>query len=85
MRPYFKKNSELLEGKKLWFSENTEPRLYLEVKKLHPDGKAPLARYGHTTEFMNPYLYVFGGRNDSVYKEIKNSALNDLHMFDVEN
>lgn len=85
IRPYYKMNAELLDGKKLEFQENTQPRLYIEIFKLEPSGKPPCPRYLHTAQFINKYIYIFGGRNDKVYKSLKNSALNDLHLYDVEN
>ena len=33
---------------------------------------------------MGAYIYITGGRNDEAFKDIRNSALNDIHLFDIE-
>ena len=29
-------------------------------------------------------MAIFGGRNDKMFKEYRNVALNDLHLYDIE-
>ena len=67
MKPYYLKNSEVLDPKKFDFLEHYETKLYVEVTKLEPAGIPPLPRFLHSSENIGKYLYVFGGWNDSIY------------------
>jgi hypothetical protein len=40
----------------------------MKAQLLHPSGKGPVARFGHSAcNFMNKYMCVYGGRNDLLY------------------
>lgn len=39
----------------------------------------------HNAAHYGEYLYIYGGKNDTLYKQISNTALNDVHLFDIEN
>jgi hypothetical protein len=60
------------------------PKVYLEMTKLKPEGKPPCPRYQHSAVFFKKYLMIYGGRNDLLFKSLQNSALNDLHLYDIE-
>lgn len=79
----YKETSEIFDSKRNDFYEGAEPRIYLETRKLETSGTPPLARYMHTTENIGKYLCIFGGKNDSIFAQTKNTALNDLHLFDI--
>jgi N-acetylneuraminic acid mutarotase len=32
---------------------------------------------------LKNYMIIHGGRNDEIYKAVTNSALNDLHIYDI--
>jgi hypothetical protein len=53
--------------------------------KLEPAGRPPEPRCFHAAAFFGKkYLAIHGGRNDKMYKEYKNVALNDINLYDVE-
>ena len=58
--------------------------LKLTAKKFtNATGKPPCPRYAHGAAVFGNYFVVFGGRNNKLYSsEMKNLALNDLHLFD---
>jgi hypothetical protein len=60
--------------------------LYIKSKKMNCDGRAPLPRYGHSAcLFMDSkYMAIFGGKNNSIYPEIRSQILNDLHILDLK-
>lgn len=60
-----------------------EATICYSIKKLAPHGRPPAPRYGHAATFIQKYLIIHGGRNDDMYNSIKNVALNDLHMYDI--
>lgn len=68
---------------------NTLHGLYMREGKLvwtliqNYSGTAPIARYGHSASSIKNKLFVFGGRNDELFKESGDSSLNDLHCFNV--
>lgn len=60
------------------------PSLSLELIKLQPQGKPPMARCLHSaTQFAKQYIAFFGGKNDKCFSEYKNIALNDLFVYDI--
>ncbi|CDW89123.1 kelch motif family protein [Stylonychia lemnae] len=77
---YHKKYSKDFDYK----SDKKMPELTLEVIKLSPQGKPPIGRCLHAqTFFAKRYLAIFGGRNDTLFKEYSNIALNDLYLYDI--
>jgi hypothetical protein len=49
-------------------------------------GRPPCARYAHqaTSISKGRYLVISGGRNNSMYKNLGNIAMNDLHLFNTQ-
>lgn len=47
-------------------------------------GNAPSPRYSHSAVSINERLFIYGGRNDHIFKETGDSCLRDLHIFNVE-
>ena len=79
-----RENSEIYDIKKGEYNEGVEPKVYFEVKKITAEGTPPPPRCLHVAEHVGKYLYIFGGRNPSLFKQIQNTALNDIHLFDIE-
>lgn len=50
---------------------------------MEPAGKPPVPRYGHAACFIKSYLVIHGGRNDEIFSSMRNVALNDLHLYDI--
>jgi N-acetylneuraminic acid mutarotase len=46
--------------------------------------RTPSPRYDHCAAFVQGNLIVCGGRNDSLYRSIGDSCLNDVHIFKLE-
>ena len=84
VRPYFKKNKEIMDPKRFEFPEGEEPRFYYELARLEPEGRAPVARYGHSMVHLRRNLFVFGGRNDAIYATTSTICLNDLNVYNIE-
>lgn len=85
VKPCFKENSDLYDIKNNDFYPHVEPRIYFEIKKITAQGAPPPKRCMHSTENIGGFLYVIGGKNDTLYRQIHNTALNDIHWFDIEN
>ncbi len=49
-----------------------------KFKKLKDDGEVPYIRNGHTINFYEGKLYVFGGIHDITWE------LDDLHIYDLK-
>lgn len=79
----YKENSELFDSRTNEFFHDVDPRLYFDIKKINCKGIPPPERCMHTAEHIGAYIYIYGGKNDSLYKQIRNTALNDVHMFDI--
>ncbi|CAG9311020.1 unnamed protein product [Blepharisma stoltei] len=47
-------------------------------------GKPPSPRYSHSACSMSEKLFIYGGRNDQLFKETGDSCLGDLYIFNVE-
>jgi hypothetical protein len=48
------------------------------------NGRGPMGRYQHAAAIFNNYYVVYGGRNDNQYSaDLKNVAMNDLHLLDL--
>eukprot|EP00347_Sterkiella_histriomuscorum_P017664 403348471 len=65
-----------------------DTEVYITVREIHPSGRGPLARYGHTAcIFKNQqYMCIHGGRNDSLMNESGiNPMLNDINLLDFWN
>jgi hypothetical protein len=84
VRPCTKENSELFDSKRGDYYEGIEPRVYFEIKRVKAEGTPPPPRCQHTAEHLGKYLFIFGGRNQDMFQNLSNTALNDLHMFDIE-
>ena len=85
IKPCTKENSEIYDIKKGEFIEGIEPKIYFEVKKMKTEGTPPPPRCSHIAEHVGKYLYIIGGKNPNLFKQIQNIALNDIHIFDIEN
>jgi hypothetical protein len=83
MKPAYERNKKYVIIKTGEFKKMVKPKFYIEITKLTPDGKPPCPRYQHSTTFIQQYLVIYGGRNDDMYQEIRNVALNDLHLYDL--
>ena len=83
IKPCYAVNTEHYDMRLNEYTNATEPRLYIEIKKLKPNGMAPPERCMHTAEHINGCLYIIGGKNDNLYKQVKNTALNDIHCYDI--
>lgn len=84
IKPCTKENNELYDMKKGDYYEGVEPRVYFELKVIKAQGTPPPARFMHTAELIGKYLCIFGGKNEKMFGKLKNTALNDIHMFDIE-
>jgi hypothetical protein len=65
-------------------SDDEDVKLHLEVTLLEPAGKPPMPRYQHAAVITGRYLIITGGRNDAQFYTIKNIALNDVCLYDIE-
>jgi hypothetical protein len=83
IKPCNKENSEVYDFKRGEFYEGIEPRIYFQIKKVEFTGTPPSPRCLHVMQHVGKYLFVFGGRNASIYGKYKNSAFNDVHLFDL--
>mmetsp|Transcript_11516 Transcript_11516/g.8016 ORF Transcript_11516/g.8016 Transcript_11516/m.8016 type:complete len:87 (+) Transcript_11516:771-1031(+) len=54
------------------------------LKVANISGKPPVARCMHSACGFNKYLIIHGGRNDDLFPQIGNSALNDLHLYNIQ-
>ena len=61
-----------------------KPELKFLARRVTPEGRGPIARAQHSATFFKNQLVIYGGRNDAIFSAIKNVALNDLHIMDVE-
>jgi hypothetical protein len=84
IKPCAKENNELYDMKKGDYYEGVEPRVYFEVKLIKAHGAPPPPRCMHTAELLGKYLCIFGGKNEKMFGKLKNTALNDIHMYDIE-
>lgn len=68
---------------------NTLHGLYMREGKLvwtliqNYSGTPPSPRYNHAASSIKNKLFIFGGRNDSLFKSSGDSSLDDLHCFNV--
>lgn len=53
------------------------------AEQVEPNGIPPVGRYMHAACFIDKYLVIHGGKNTSLYTEIHNVALNDMHLYDI--
>ena len=58
--------------------------MYFSIEIVKPGGKPPVARANHQACFFNKYIAIYGGRNDSLYSDYSNTALNDLSLYNIE-
>lgn len=63
------------------------PRVQFTYEQVKTKGRAPCARYQHAACYFQTdsrrLLIVHGGRNDDIYNEMKDCALNDLHLLEL--
>jgi hypothetical protein len=54
-----------------------------EFTSIKMSGQAPVARFGHTMEYLptNNSLIIMGGRNDEMCKQNATPFLNDIYLF----
>ena len=83
IRPCYRRNQKFLTREAAHYKKGVETKICFEIKKLEPAGKPPVPRYGHAACFIKNYLVIHGGRNDEIYSSLRNVALNDLHLYDV--
>ena len=81
--PCYRRNMKYLTSQAANFKKGVESKICFQVTKLEPEGRPPLPRYGHAACFIKNYLVIHGGRNDEVFSSLKNVALNDLHLYDI--
>ena len=55
----------------------------IKVSKVEPAGKPPLARYQHSAGLCGKLLVIIGGRNDSLYLNTKQSAVNEIAALNI--
>ena len=84
IKPWNKENNEIFDARKGGYLDGMDPKVYFEIKKIKADGTPPEPRWLHSAEHLGKYLYIFGGRNVGLFKYIHNTALNDIHIFDIE-
>ena len=82
--PDYKANGKLISKKTGDYQPVGRPEVKFVVKKIKPEGRGPIARSQHSATFFKGKLVIFGGRNKDVFPIIKNVALNDLHILDIE-
>ena len=55
------------------------------LERKEPEGRPPAPRALHTASFLSSrYLAIYGGKNERIYTQIRNIALNDVCLYDVE-
>lgn len=52
---------------------------------LCPRGDVPSPRYSHTSIFITSLLFIYGGRDDSLYKDYDRLSVTDIGVLDAEN
>jgi hypothetical protein len=58
--------------------------LDMTIKKVVTKGKGPIPRYQHAAAVFKDHFIVHGGKNDQMYgQNLKEVALNDIHMLDL--
>ena len=58
--------------------------VYVDLKKLDPAGRPPVARYGHTMHQYKHLLMIHGGRNDHLYGDYYSVGLNDVCVYSID-
>ncbi|CDW80498.1 kelch motif family protein [Stylonychia lemnae] len=88
IEPYYKECQQILAENSFEYLD--KPTLTLYAKKIENyKGKPPCPRSQHQASYFREastnyyYLVIFGGRNDSIFAETQNVALNDICMFNV--
>ena len=66
------------------YKGNIKPDIRLIAKKMEAIGRGPIARSQHAATIFKNQLIISGGRTDAIYTFIKNVALNDLHIYDIQ-
>lgn len=84
MTPHFQRNKKYLETNGNFKEGIKIYTICFKLKKVEPIGKAPIARYDHASCLTRNYLVIHGGRNDDIYHYIQNTALNDIHLYDIQ-
>lgn len=81
--PHYERNRKYLTIEKANFKKSVRPTICYDVVKLSPNGRPPAPRFAHAACFINNYLVIHGGRNDDLFSSIRNVALNDIHLYDI--
>jgi hypothetical protein len=94
VKPAYEKNKKYISHKNGGeYKKLVKPKVIVECIKIVASGggKPPCARYKHSATSIRSYLVIYGGRNDEIYSgnqpnqpQIKNVALNDLHLYDTK-
>lgn len=82
--PDFKHNGKNISKKFGEYKPTGRPEAKFNACIVKPEGRGPVARSQHSTAFFKNQLVIYGGRNDAIFPSIKNVALNDLHIYDVD-
>ena len=82
--PDYKLNKKNISNKHGEFKPTGRPEVKFQARIVKPEGRGPVARSQHSATFFKNQLVIFGGRNDAIFPAIKNVALNDLHIYDVD-
>lgn len=85
LKPAYSTMKKLLSAKSANFKRLVKPKYTFEVTELSSSGgKAPSPRFGHSACMLGGrYLAIFGGRNDKLFAQVGNVALNDMHLLDL--
>ncbi|CAI2382697.1 unnamed protein product [Moneuplotes crassus] len=76
----------LIKPKHRLYKKNEDVELNVEINLLKPAGKPPVPRILHSSLFLSEkYLLIYGGKSDIAFNKIKNLALNDICLYDIEN
>ena len=84
IKPCNKETNDVYDSRTGDFIEDIEPRVYFEIRKIEADGLPPTPRFLHCAQHISKYLCIFGGKNDELFTKLRNTALNDLHLYDIE-
>jgi len=85
LKPAYTTMKKLFSTKSPNFKRLVKPKYSFELTELATTGgKAPSPRFGHSACMLGGrYLAIFGGRNDRLFSQVGNVALNDMHLLDL--
>ena len=81
--PHYDRNIKYLTSEKANYKKSISATICYSLKKINPSGRPPAPRYAHAATFISKYLVIHGGRNDDFYESMRNIALNDLHLYNI--